>query len=147
MSIATKVLLADDDEDDREIFSEALASIDADVQYEGVEDGQEAIDALLGNQTRPHIIFLDINMPVMNGWDVLRKLKSDNLDIPVIMYSTSSGENEKRTAFDLGALCFITKPESVKLIKAMLEVVITRVKNNQVTPQMCREIQRILRQA
>lgn len=147
MSIATKVLLADDDEDDREIFSEALASIDADVQYEGVEDGQEAIDALLGNQTRPHIIFLDINMPVMNGWDVLRKLKSDNLDIPVIMYSTSSGENEKRTAFDLGALCFITKPESVKLIKAMLEVVITRVKNNQVTPQMCREIQRMLRQA
>jgi CheY-like chemotaxis protein len=149
MAMLTKVLLADDDKDDREIFSEALASVDANVLYEGVEDGGGAIDALVGNTSRPNIIFLDINMPVMSGWDVLKRIKSDNQydDIPVIVYSTSSGEKEKRIAFDLGALCFVTKPESVKLIKAMLEVVISKVKSNEVSPQMCRDIQRLLRQA
>jgi CheY-like chemotaxis protein len=149
MATATKVLLADDDNDDREIFSEALASIGADVLYEGVVDGVEVIDTLAGDAYRPNIIFLDINMPVMNGWDVLKKIKSDNQynDIPVIVYSTSSGEKEKRTAFDLGALCFVTKPESMLLIKAMLEIVISKVKNNDVTPQMCRDIQKLLRQA
>jgi CheY-like chemotaxis protein len=149
MSKATKILLADDDRDDREIFSDALASVDANVVYEGVEDGGEAIEALSDDANRPNIIFLDINMPVMNGWDVLRKLKGDSTydDIPVIIYSTSSGEKEKRTAFDLGALCFVTKPDSVKLIKAMLEIVISKVKSNDVSPQLCREIQRLLRQA
>ncbi|MBT1707934.1 response regulator [Fulvivirgaceae bacterium PWU5] len=149
MSKATKILLADDDKDDREIFSEALASVDANVLYEGVEDGEEAIEALSDAPNRPNIIFLDINMPVMNGWDVLKKLKGDSTygDIPVIVYSTSSGEKEKRTAFDLGALCFVTKPDSVKLIKAMLEIVILKVKSNDVSPQLCREIQRLLRQA
>ncbi|MCD9014145.1 response regulator [Parachryseolinea silvisoli] len=149
MSKATKILLADDDRDDREIFSDTLASVDANVVYEGVEDGGEAIEALSDDANRPNIIFLDINMPVMNGWDVLRKLKGDSTydDIPVIIYSTSSGEKEKRTAFDLGALCFVTKPDSVKLIKAMLEIVISKVKSNDVSPQLCREIQRLLRQA
>lgn len=149
MSKATKILLADDDKDDREIFSEALASVDANVLYKGVEDGGEAIEALSDPPNRPSIIFLDINMPVMNGWDVLKKLKADSAygDIPVIVYSTSSGEKEKRTALDLGALCFVTKPDSVQLIKAMLEIVIAKVRNNDVSPQLCREIQRLLRQA
>lgn len=149
MATATKVLLADDDNDDRELFSEALASIDAEVLYEGVVDGGEAIEALAGDAHRPNIIFLDINMPVMNGWDVLKRIKSDSQydDIPVIVYSTSSGEREKRITFDLGALCFVTKPESVRLIKAMLEIVISKVKSNDVSPQLCRDIQKLLRQA
>ena len=148
MSTATKVLLADDDQDDREIFFEALASLDSDVLYEGVEDGQEAINALANHTSLPNIIFLDINMPIMDGWDVLKKLKSESpyVDIPVIVYSTSSGQKEKKLAFDLGALCFITKPESMILIKSMLEIVLSRVKNNEVTPQMCKDIQRLLRQ-
>jgi CheY-like chemotaxis protein len=147
MSTAIKILLADDDNDDREIFSEALASLDADVVYQGVEDGKEAIETLFSDMSRPNIIFLDINMPVMSGWDVLKKVKSDSryVDIPVIVYSTSSGEKEKKIALDLGAFCFVTKPESVKLIKGMLEIVLSKVKNNDVTPHMCGEIQRLLR--
>jgi CheY-like chemotaxis protein len=147
-SAATKVLLADDDKDDREIFSEALALVDSSIVYEGVEDGQEAIDALSDSTRRPNIIFLDINMPVMSGWDVLKTLKGNSQfeGIPVIVYSTSSGLKEKKTAFDLGALCFVTKPDSVKLIKAMLEIVVVNLKKNIVSPEMCRQIQRLLRQ-
>lgn len=145
----TKVLLADDDQDDRELFSEALASLDGNIDYEGVEDGQEALDTLQTKATLPNIIFLDINMPVMSGWDVLKQLKGSELygDIPVIVYSTSSGPREKKTAFDLGALCFVTKPDDIKLIRGMLEIVLSSIKQNVVDAQMCRDIQRLLRQA
>ncbi|HZY79555.1 MAG TPA: response regulator [Cyclobacteriaceae bacterium] len=148
ISAPTKVLLADDDKDDREIFSEALSLIDQNIVYQGVEDGQEAIDILSDDTRRPNIIFLDINMPVMSGWDVLKKLKSNSQyqGIPVIVYSTSSGIKEKKTAFDLGALCFVTKPDSVKLIKAMLEIVVVNLKKNDVSPEMCRQIHRMLKQ-
>jgi CheY-like chemotaxis protein len=148
MSTATKVLLADDDRDDREIFSEALASINQNIVYQGVEDGLKAIEAVSDSLATPNIIFLDINMPVMSGWDVLKRLKSNSqhVNIPVIIYSTSSGEKEKRIAFDLGALCFVTKPDDVRLIKGMLEIVISNLRDNNVTPQLCREIQRLLRQ-
>jgi CheY-like chemotaxis protein len=148
MTQATKVLLADDDRDDREIFSEALALVDKNIVYEGVEDGKEAIDALNDKKRRPHIVFLDINMPVMSGWDVLKALRANKQfdDIPVIVYSTSSGPKEKKTAFDLGALCFVTKPDDVKLIKSMLEIVVLNLKKNDLTPQMCRDIQKLLRQ-
>ena len=145
----TKVLLADDDQDDRELFSEALASLDSNIAYEGVEDGKEALEKLQTKATRPSIIFLDINMPVMSGWDVLKQLKSNEQygDIPVIVYSTSSGLREKKTAFDLGALCFVTKPDDIKLIRGMLEIVLDSIHRNVVDSQMCREIQRLLRQA
>ena len=145
----TKVLLADDDQDDRELFSEALASLDADIAYEGAEDGKEALEKLQTKATRPSIIFLDINMPVMSGWDVLKQLKSNEQygDIPVIVYSTSSGQREKKTAFDLGALCFVTKPDDIKLIRGMLEIVLSSIHRNVVDSQMCKEIQRLLRQS
>ena len=145
----TKVLLADDDQDDRELFSEALASLDSNIAYEGVEDGKEALEKLQTKATRPSIIFLDINMPVMSGWDVLKQLKSNDQyeDIPVIVYSTSSGLREKKTAFDLGALCFVTKPDDIKLIRGMLEIVLSSIHRNVVDSQMCKEIQRLLRQS
>jgi len=145
----TKVLLADDDQDDRELFSEALASLDSNIAYEGAEDGKEALEKLQTKATRPSIIFLDINMPVMSGWDVLKQLKSNEQygDIPVIVYSTSSGQREKKTAFDLGALCFVTKPDDIKLIRGMLEIVLSSIHRNVVDSQMCKEIQRLLRQS
>jgi CheY-like chemotaxis protein len=148
MSTVTKVLLADDDKDDREIFSEALASLNQDIVYQGVEDGLSAMEAVSDGQAMPNIIFLDINMPVMSGWDVLKRLKSNtqHVNIPVIVYSTSSGEKERRTAFDLGAFCFVTKPDDVRLIKGMLEIVVSKLRNNDVKPDMCREIQKLLRQ-
>ena len=145
----TKVLLADDDQDDRELFSEALASLNLDVVYTGVEDGKEALDVLLIKDARPSIIFLDINMPVMSGWDVLRQLKNDlqYVDIPVIVYSTSSGQRERKTAFELGALCFVTKPDNIRLIRGMLEIVLKNIRSNVVDSEMCHEIQRVLRGA
>jgi CheY-like chemotaxis protein len=142
----SRLLLADDDKDDRDLFSEALASLDPAITYQGAEDGQKALQLLSSNYLLPGVIFLDINMPVMNGWEVLRKLKSDHRfeHIPIIVYTTSSGEREKRIAADLGALCFVTKPDSFQQVKNMLEVVISHVKDNKVTVQTCVEIHKAL---
>lgn len=144
----SNLLLADDDKDDRDLFLEALADLDPDIACRGAADGKQALHLLSeGLPVLPSIIFLDLNMPVMNGWEVLRKMKSDSryVDIPVIVYTTASGEKEKRIAADLGALCFVTKPDSFRHVKSMLEVVLAHVRDNKVTEQTCREIHQVLR--
>lgn len=141
-----KLLLADDDRDDRELFSEALAALDPGIICQGVEDGRQALNILTKLKgDEPNIIFVDINMPVMNGWDLLRNLKQDThfVNIPVIVYSTSSRDKDREIAKDLGAICFITKPDSFKMVKSMLEIVVTHINTNRVT-DMCGQIHKTL---
>lgn len=143
-----RFLLADDDRDDREMFSEALAALDPEIICNGVEDGKQALNLLSTSKPAyPNIIFLDINMPVMNGWELLRKLKSDNqfANIPVVVYSTSSRPMDRQTAEALGAMCFVTKPDSFTMVKEMLEIVIESISHNAVT-DMCKQIHTALRQ-
>jgi CheY-like chemotaxis protein len=141
-----KFLLTDDDKDDRELFSEALASIDPAIICHGAEHGRDALRILnsLGG-TKPDIIFLDINMPVMNGWELLHTLKKDSTrsDIPVIIYSTSSEERDRQIAKDLGALCFVTKPDNFRLVKTILKVVVKNIEKNSLS-QICEEIGQVL---
>jgi CheY-like chemotaxis protein len=143
-----KILLADDDLDDRQIFAEALAAIDPKIVCEGAADGKEALKLLstAKNTRPPNVIFLDINMPVLDGWEVLKKVKSEQLlvNIPVIMYSTTSGIREKQIAEDLGANCFVTKPDNFKLVKSMLEIVIRHIDNQRSAAEMCLNIHRML---
>src|ERR1700742_4342006 len=96
-SMKPRFLLIDDDTDDRELFSEALATVDPVIVCDQATDGAEALDRLIKREiSEPDIIFLDINMPVMNGWQFLTKLKSVEKyrHIPVIVYSTSSNQKD-----------------------------------------------------
>jgi CheY-like chemotaxis protein len=84
---ARKFLVVDDDCDDTELFAEAIASVDASVSCYNAADGKQALDKLTNKDIeRPDLIFLDINMPGMNGWQFLSGLKgNENLkSIPVI---------------------------------------------------------------
>src|ERR1700754_352952 len=130
--IVTKFLLADDDKDDREMFTEALADLDPGIVCHNAEDGRQALKLLSEDKEDPSIIFLDINMPVMNGWDLLKNLKSDTqlTHIPVVVYSTSSRATDREIARSLGAMCFVTKPDSFKMVKSMLEIVVTHLHSN-----------------
>jgi len=120
-------LLVDDDSDDRELFLEAVESLDPPVQCLVAIDGQDALDLLasLNDEDLPEVIFLDVNMPVMNGWDCLKTIKQQEKykHIPVIMCSTSSHQREIDTAIDLGALCFCVKPEKFTTLKQIVEIV------------------------
>lgn len=124
---ARKFLVIDDDCDDTELFTEAIGSVDASVSCYNASDGKLALDKLYNREIeRPDLIFLDINMPVMNGWQVLSNLKgSESLRaIPVIMYSTSSKTSDITTALSSGALCFFTKPNSFLILKSILQLVV-----------------------
>lgn len=117
------ILLVDDDADDTDLFREALGEINEAITCYNAIDGQEALNKLLDRQiTQPDIIFLDINMPGMNGWQCLTYLKGHERfrQIPVIMYSTSSAKRDRDIANDLGALGFLTKPSDYKELKKAL---------------------------
>ena len=122
-----RFLLVDDDTDDRELFSEALASVNPVIICDLAADAEEALTKLGGNKDVPDVIFLDINLPATTGWQFLSNLKTTTAykDIPVIMYSTSNNQRDKEIARKLGALCFITKPSAFKKLKSTLDLVIT----------------------
>jgi len=87
-------------------------------------NGKEALEALAGNWV--DVIMSDINMPQMNGFELLERLKEDNLlkDIPVIMITTESSEERMQDAFNLGVKGFIKKPFLPEEIKKILYEVI-----------------------
>ncbi|MEO8174372.1 MAG: response regulator [Sediminibacterium sp.] len=123
-------LLADDDTDDVELFQAALNDIDTTIHFEKALNGLQLLNRLLEQSaTRPDIIFLDVNMPVMNGWKCLEAMKQQEelQDIPVIIYSTSDQQNEEQRAKELGALCYIKKPENYTRLKSILSIVNSHV--------------------
>ncbi|GGF28256.1 response regulator [Flavobacterium limi] len=110
------VLLIDDDAEDREIFSDSLLSLQLGVRFEEAENGFEALVKLnSAGFKKPDLIFVDLNMPVMDGKQFLILIKQDkNLkDIPVIIYSTSSSLGDKAFALEHQAVLFMTKQYSI----------------------------------
>jgi CheY-like chemotaxis protein len=117
-----KFLLVDDDPDDTDLFEEALKTLDKTIEFYSAQDCRQVMTQLKKREIRPEIIFLDINMPDMNGWDCLAILKGDQelREIPVVMYSTSSVNLDGRKAINKGALCFLEKPPSYVQLKDFL---------------------------
>jgi CheY-like chemotaxis protein len=113
------ILMADDDEDDRELAREALEGTRLGERMEFVVDGQDLIDYLRHEgpyaeapTPRPSIILLDLNMPRKDGREALAELKADESlrQIPVVVLTTSNDELDVQNAYDLGASSYITKP-------------------------------------
>ena len=118
--------MADDDPDDTDLFGEALRGIDSSIEFNFVNNGRDLIQNLkTGKVTEPHVIFLDINMPEMNGWECLKNLKQEIefKHIPVIMYSTSSSKLDGKKAVSFGALGLYEKPSSFLLLQKFLELI------------------------
>lgn len=120
------ILLADDDSDDVEMFCEALARIDSTIVCQSVVNGKELLKKLDVMDTKPQLIFLDLNMPIINGWECLKKLKEDERysGIPVIMISTSSHKREMDKAAQQGALCYFVKPSNFNELVDVLQVIV-----------------------
>ena len=109
------IFLIDDDSDDREIFQSALDVIKVPYAYAEASDGEDALNKIKNDAfVKPDIIFLDLNMPKIDGRQFLKTIKQIDgyKDIPVIIYSTSSIDVDKKYAFENGAADFITKHSS-----------------------------------
>ena len=113
------ILLVEDDEDDRLFFVEAINDIDVSIGLDIAANGMEALLKLHKALELPDIIFMDVNMPVMGGFDCLRKLKSlpRYNTIPVVILTTTSSFKEQETSGMLGASLFFTKPQVYSALK------------------------------
>ena len=118
---AITILMADDDEDDRELARDALQDERLAERMQFVVDGQDLLDYLHRDgpyssgprsAPRPSIILLDLNMPRKDGREALAEIKADDSlrRIPVVVLTTSRDEEDVRRAYELGASSFITKP-------------------------------------
>lgn len=108
------VYLVDDDIDDLEIFQEALIHNNYYGPVKTVQNGKMLMDEL-SESRRPEVIVLDLNMPLKNGFEVLRELKSSpELEgIPVIVLTSSTNANDRARCLDLGCSFFFNKPDSL----------------------------------
>lgn len=115
MGAFRNILLIDDDEDDQEIFLAALRHVSASVSVIAERNAGVALDKLAARLLAPDLIFLDLNMPGMNGQQFLSAIKKgiELKDIPVIIYSTSSQSSMIIHTKEMGAAGYITKPDTV----------------------------------
>ena len=123
-----RILLVDDDEDDRRFFSDALNGLDMNTKLEQVEDGQSCIDFLKEHKEEaPNLIFLDLNMPVMDGFECLEEIRKmeGHKDTIIAIYSTSSSEQDIEDTFNKGANIYLNKPTTFPDLKNALKQVIT----------------------
>ena len=111
------VLLVEDNQDDVELTLEALRDSRVHMNIHVVENGLAAMAFLRGEgayaeKPRPDLILLDLNLPVMDGREVLKAMRDDPhlTDIPVVVLTTSEAEEDIMNAYKLHANCYITKP-------------------------------------
>lgn len=111
-----RVLIVDDDEDDRVMIRDAFRLCSEKVKVSEVADGNEVFN-YLQTHTKPSFILLDINMPGASGFQVITQLKSHKkyAAIPVYVFTTSRSLSDKMTALRLGASKCIVKPSSYEM--------------------------------
>ncbi|QSW88434.1 response regulator [Flavobacterium endoglycinae] len=110
-----KIILADDDKDDQELFKDALDAADIPSDVTAVDNGQQLLDRLKDDaEPNPDMVFIDVNMPVKGGRQALNEIRSDEKlkDIPAVMLSTSGHPQDIEDALSHGADLYIQKPNS-----------------------------------
>lgn len=120
------ILLVDDDEDDQDIFREAVSIVKPDCELRVAHDGEHALEKLREQEQLPDYIFLDVNMPRMDGREFLRQVKAHPKyqKVPVVIYSTSNHTAEVGRYFKMGATNFITKPSEFNLLVTYLKTIL-----------------------
>lgn len=122
------IYLADDDEDDRAVFADAIIKIDPAIVLKEACDGMLLMNALRSlSHTLPDIVFLDINMPGKNGLQCLEEIRTFDgalKNIKIIMLSTSDDPESIQMARELGASFYAVKPNRFDTLKSFLEDVL-----------------------
>jgi CheY-like chemotaxis protein len=122
------ILLIDDDEDDQLIFTDAITELGDDVECIVAKNGYEAFEQLKKAEIQPSVIFLDLNMPVMNGFEFLELLRcmQPPKEIPVVVITTSNDPMDIKRSAELGIKDFFTKTSDFTTLKLKLGELIER---------------------
>ena len=117
-----KILVVDDESRMRKLVRDFLVRKDYDVLEAG--DGEEALDIFYKDK-EVALIILDVMMPKMNGWEVVREVR-ENSKVPIIMLTAKGDESDELMGFDLGVDEYIAKPFSPKILVARVEAILRR---------------------
>ena len=128
MPLKKNVLLIDDEEAFNIIHTAILGETDRIGQIESVTNGRTAIhyleNKIVNNQSLPHLIFLDINMPVMSGFEFMQEIIAhpaiDHKNLTIVILSSSMDARDKRRAKELGILHFLEKPLDLSYVLTFL---------------------------
>lgn len=120
------ILLVDDDPVDRELFREALSGSGQACRLSEAGNGVEALHLLQGEGALPHLVVLDLNMPLMDGRETLRAIRAEGKwkGLSVCMLSTSSAHFDIESAYEDGANLFLVKPLDFRSLSRMLEALV-----------------------
>ena len=110
-----KILLVDDSDADVYLFQEAFRGLQNVHELEVARDGEQALQHLhvaTGNKYLPALILLDLNLPKMDGFEILRTIRADPklCAIPVVVFSSSSDRSQVYRAYEMGANAYVVKP-------------------------------------
>ena len=110
------ILYAEDDNEDFDFFSEMLTIVNPEAVCHRAKDGADALEILGSLMIIPDYIFLDINMPLMDGKACLKEIKKDTRfkDVPVAIYTTTNDPKEKLRCLNAGATAFLLKPSTIE---------------------------------
>jgi DNA-binding response OmpR family regulator len=115
------VLVADDEASIRQVLSNELTRAGFDVVT--ASDGEESLEAFTTHA--PALVVLDVSMPKVDGWEVLRELRQIS-EVPVLMLTAHSLESDQLTGFGLGADDYVTKPFSLRQVIARVKAILKR---------------------
>lgn len=122
------IVLAEDDEDDRFFFKEAIDKVKIKTILTTVNDGVELIEYLDNPENqKPHIVFLDLNMPRKGGIECLEAIRANKNynDLTVAIYSTSASDFDIEETFVKGANVYIRKPNDFKVLQKVISEVLS----------------------
>lgn len=141
------ILLADDDEDDRELFSEALKEVAVSALLHTAGNGIELMEILQERAVFPDLLFLDLNMPRKNGHECLDEIrKTESLkDITVIIFSTSFQRDTVNSVYEQGASLYIVKPDNFNGLKNVIRQALDLYENGGLSKLRCDRENFILR--
>lgn len=118
------IIIVEDDQDDQEIYAEALKAIGVPNEVRFLENGKQALDYLLTTEEQPFIILSDINMPGMTGLELKKQIQDDpylcTKGIPFVFISTNSSNVSVRHAHALSVQGYFEKPGNMEEIREML---------------------------
>jgi two-component system, OmpR family, response regulator len=130
MSGEARLLVVDDEPNIRELLSASLRY--AGFEVETAADGREAV--LVAERTRPDLIVLDVMLPDMDGFDVIRRLRSGTRQVPVVFLTARDGTGDKVQGLTLGGDDYVTKPFSLEEVLARIRAVLRRTRGDIAPP-------------
>jgi CheY-like chemotaxis protein len=123
------IFIVDDDPDDRQIILDAFLENSPQIDYVFIENAETLLENLYSDESDyPALILLDLNMPGMLGLQALKEIRSNRKfsQIPIIVLTTSTLNQDRKTSYELGASCFLRKPDSygelVKLTNSIVKL-------------------------